>query len=152
MEVSEKHPGGRPSKYKPEYAEIAARLANEGATNADLADAFGVAISTISMWKVQYPEFSAAVKIAKDAADYRVENALFNRAMGYSHEDTDIRVVDGAVVMTPIVKHYPPDTAAAIFWLKNRRKEQWRDKQEIELTGSLAEKLAKARSRSKRDS
>ncbi len=51
---------------------------------------------------------------------------MFARATGYEHDEVDIRVIDRKVVQTKIRKFYPPDTAAAIFWLKNRRKEEWR--------------------------
>lgn len=129
--------GGRPTKYKAEYVKQAAKLAELGATDAEMADFFEVTISTFSLWKVKHPEFSEALNGGKDVADRRVETALYNRAMGYSHEDTDIRVVDGAVVMTPTIKHYPPDTTAAIFWLKNRKPNDWRDKRETEHSGSL---------------
>ena len=126
---------GRPSKFKEEYVNTAQALAKLGATNQEMADAFGVALSTFKLWVVQNEAFSAAVKAGKEIADSRVEDALFNRAMGFSHEDTDIRVVDGAVVMTPIMKHYPPDTTAAIFWLKNRKPGEWRDVRQNELSG-----------------
>lgn len=129
--------GGRPTKYKPEYAVTAKALAKLGATNQEMAEAFGVSQSTLKLWVVQHEEFSAAIKLGKDVADTRVEDALFNRAMGYSHEETDIRVVDGAIMMTPVIKHYPPDTTAAIFWLKNRKPQEWRDKRETELSGGL---------------
>lgn len=129
--------GGRPSSYKKEFVAQAAKLAALGATDADMANFFEVALSTFSLWKVKHQEFSEALKGAKEVADVRVETALYNRAMGYSHEDTDVRVVDGAVVMTPMIKHYPPDTTAAIFWLKNRKPEEWRDKRDIEHSGSV---------------
>lgn len=127
--------GGRPTKYKPEYVQQAQKLVQLGATDADLADFFDVAISSISLWKVKYQEFSEALKLGKESADKRVEEALYNRAMGYSHEDTDIRVIEGQVVVTPIIKHYPPDTTAAIFWLKNRKPVEWRDKVQQEISG-----------------
>lgn len=129
--------GGRPSKYKPEYVAQVSKLCALGATDAEMADFFEVALSTFSLWKVQHQEFSDALKGSKAVADARVEAALYNRAMGYTHEETDIRVVDGAVVMTPIVKHYAPDTTAAIFWLKNRKPQEWRDKRETELSGGI---------------
>lgn len=129
--------GGRPSSYKPEYAEQAAKLCVLGATDAEMADFFGVALSTFSLWKVKHQEFSDSLKGSKEVADRRVETALYNRAMGYSHEETDVRVIEGEVVMTPMIKHYPPDTTAAIFWLKNRKPDEWRDKRETEHSGSL---------------
>lgn len=142
---------GRPTKYKPEYAEQAKKLCKLGATDIELADFFQVALSTLNLWKIQHPEFSESLNLGKESADERVTQALYNRAMGFSHADTDIRVVDGAIVETPLIKHYPPDTTAAIFWLKNRRPDQWRDKQEIEVSGSLAERIAKARERASKD-
>lgn len=129
--------GGRPSKYKPEFVGQAEKLCKLGATDAEMADFFQVTISTISLWKVKHAEFSEALKLGKEVADRRVEEALYNRALGYSHEDTDIRVVDGAIMETPMIKHYPPDTTAAIFWLKNRRPDEWRDKRDVEHSGAI---------------
>jgi hypothetical protein len=128
-------PAGRPSKYKPEYAQQAAKLCALGATDAQLADFFGVAISTVSLWKVQHAEFSEALKLVKDEVDQKVEQSLFRRAMGYEHDEVDIRVVNGEVVQTPIRKFYPPDTTACIFWLKNRKPAEWRETKAVELTG-----------------
>lgn len=128
---------GRPTKYKAEYAKQAQHLTKLGATDAELAEFFGVAISTVSLWKVQHKPFSESIRLGKDAADRRVEDSLYQRAMGYSHDEDDIRVVNGEIVVTPTVKHYPPDTTAAIFWLKNRKQQEWRDKQDVEHSGSV---------------
>jgi hypothetical protein len=123
---------GRPTKYKPEYAEQARKLCALGATNAQLADFFDVAISTVSLWMVQYKDFSDAVKVPKAEADQMVEQSLYRRAMGYEHDEVDIRVVNGEVVQTPVRKYYPPDSTAMIFWLKNRKPGDWRDKVEMQ--------------------
>lgn len=117
---------GRPSKYKEEFCEQAKKICELGATDAQLADFFEVTISTLNLWKVQYPEFSESLKVGKDLPDQKVEHSLFQRAVGYSHEDVDIKVVEGQIVETPYVKHYPPDTTSCIFWLKNRMKEKYR--------------------------
>lgn len=127
--------GGRPTKYKPEHVATAKALARLGATNQEMAEAFGVSQSTLKLWMVEHEEFSAATKLGKEHADKRVEESLFNRAMGYSHPEDDIRVVNGEIVVTPTIKHYPPDTTAAIFWLKNRKPEEWRDLKHQEFTG-----------------
>lgn len=129
--------GGRPTKYKPEYAKIARKMCELGATDPQLAEAFEVNISTITLWKVTYPEFSAAVKISKDVSDNLVEQSLYKRALGYECEEMDVRVIEGKVVQTPVKKVYPPDPTAMIFWLKNRQKEKWRDKQEVQHSGSI---------------
>lgn len=127
----------RPTKYKPEYASQAAKLCLLGATDAQLADFFEVSVSTINLWKVQHSEFSESIKVPKALADERVEQSLFRRAMGYEHDEVDIKVVDKEIVMTPIRKYYPPDTTAMIFWLKNRSPGQWRDKVEQEHSGDV---------------
>lgn len=129
--------GGRPTKYKPEYAKIAKQMCELGATDPQLAEAFDVTISTITLWKVTYPEFSAAIKISKDVSDNLVEQSLYKRALGYECEEMDVRVIEGKVVQTPVRKVYPPDPTAMIFWLKNRQKEKWRDKQEVQHSGSI---------------
>ena len=124
-------PNGRPTSYKPEYATQARKLTMLGATDAELADFFEVTRSTLSRWKIMHVEFSDALKLGKDQADERVVSSLYHRATGYSHPEVDIRVIEGQIVKTELVKHYPPDTTAAIFWLKNRQKEDWRDRQDV---------------------
>lgn len=130
-------PAGRPTLYKPEYAKQAQKLYELGATDAQIADFFEVTISTVALWKVQHKQFSDAGRIAKEVADARVEESLYRRAMGYEHDEVDIRVVAGEVVQTPIRRYYPPDSTAMIFWLKNRQKDKWRDKQEVEHSGGV---------------
>lgn len=126
---------GRPTAYKPEYAKQAEKLCALGATDVELADFFEVEVRTIYRWKSEHDKFCHALKVGKDVADERVVRSLYARANGYEHDEVDIRVVSGEIVQTPIRKHYPPDTTAAIFWLKNRRKEEWRDKIDHELGG-----------------
>lgn len=128
---------GRPSKFKPEFCEQAAKLCTLGATDAQLADFFKVAVSTIGLWKVEHKAFADAIRVPKARADARIEQSLYRRAMGYEHDETDIRVVGNRLVKTPIRRHYPPDTTAMIFWLKNRKPAAWRDKQDVEHTGPL---------------
>jgi len=118
----------RPTKYQKAYAEQARKLCLLGYTDEQLADFFEVAVSTISKWKKDHAEFSEAIKKGKDISDGEVASSLFQRAMGYVAPDVDIRVINDKIVQTKIQKHYPPDTAAAIFWLKNRQKKTWRDK------------------------
>lgn len=124
----------RPTKFKPEYIEQARKLCKLGATDRELADFFEVTEKTLNNWKLESDEFLQSLKSGKDEADDRVERSLYARAIGYEHDDVDIRVVEGSIVETPIVKHYPPDTTAAIFWLKNRRKEEWRDRVSNEIS------------------
>tara|TARA_A100001391_G_C5071602_1_gene278378 strand:+ start:337 stop:771 length:435 start_codon:yes stop_codon:yes gene_type:complete len=130
-------PAGQPTKYKPEYVEQAFKLCLLGATDNDLAKFFDVDVSTINNWKSSHSEFFESIKSGKDEADANVAKSLYQRALGYSHPDLDLRVANGEIVETPIIKHYPPETTAAIFWLKNRQREKWRDKVEQELSGDV---------------
>lgn len=127
---------GRPSKFKEEFVTQAEKLCKLGATDIEIADFFDVDVRTIYRWKAENDAFCHALKSGKEDADERVERSLFSRAIGYEHEEVDIRVVSGEIVQTPIRKYYPPDTTAGIFWLKNRRAEQWRDKQDVSVNHS----------------
>lgn len=127
----------RPTKFKPEFIEQARKLCRLGATDMEIADFFGIEVRTLYRWKAENEEFCQALKIAKEEADERVERSLFARANGYEHDEVDIKVVAGQIVQTPIRKYYPPDTTACIFWLKNRKKADWRDKQDVEHSGSV---------------
>jgi hypothetical protein len=126
---------GRPSKFKEEFVVQAEKLARLGATDIEIADFFKVEVRTLYRWKTENDAFCQALKAGKSEADDRVERSLFARANGYEHDEVDIRVVNGQVVQTPIRKFYPPDTTACIFWMKNRRPGEWREKVENELTG-----------------
>jgi hypothetical protein len=128
---------GRPSSYKQEYAGQAVKLCQLGATDAELADFFGITTVTIWRWQSVHAEFCNALKRGKEAADERVERSLYARATGYTHDAVKIFMPAGAKepVYAPYQEHVPPDVTAQIFWLKNRRREEWRDKQEHEHTG-----------------
>jgi hypothetical protein len=131
------NPVGRPASYKPEYAEQAYKFCLLGAGNDKLAQLFGVAGSTLDKWIAEIPEFSGKVMEGREVADAEIANSLFHRAKGYSHAEDDIRTLSigggmSEIVITPTIKHYPPDTGAATLWLKNRQPTIWRDKVEVE--------------------
>ena len=128
--VGAKSNPGRKTLYRAEYAKQAEKLCRLGATDADLADFFGVTVRTILNWQTWHEPFFRALKSGKSAADDRVERSLYLRAVGYTHEAVKIFMPAGAKepVFAEYRKHVPPDTTACIFWLKNRRREEWRDK------------------------
>lgn len=141
---------GRPTKYRPEYAEQARRLCDTmAATDPELAAFFGIATRTLDLWKVKHPEFMLAISEGKGPANDRVKQSLYKLAMGYTYTDVEHKVVAGKLVKIETEKHVPPNAVAQSFWLKNRAPDQWRDKQELEvdLKGSLADTLAAARRR-----
>lgn len=122
---------GRPTRYCKAIVEQARKLCALGATDEDLADFFGVNESTINRWKKKYPEFLDALSEGKGDADTQVEQSLFSRAMGYSHPEVKLFLHEGKVIEHIVEKHYPPDTTACIFWLKNRQPQKWRDRKEV---------------------
>lgn len=124
---------GRPTKFIKRFIKEAEMLTAQGFTDPKLADFFGVSLDTINLWKREKPEFLNALKKSKQNYDNRVEISLAERAMGYSHKDTDIRVIDGQIVKTEIIKYYPPDPTSCIFWLKNRQRQRWTDRTDLAL-------------------
>lgn len=128
----------RPSKFRPEFVKVAQKMCELGATDIEIADALDIEVRTLYRWKAENEPFCQALKAGKSIADERVERSLFARANGYEHAEVHISNYQGVITQTPIRKIYPPDTAAAIFWLKNRKPAEWREKQEIEHSGSIA--------------
>jgi hypothetical protein len=122
---------GQPTLYQDDYCAVAKKLCELGATDADIAEAFGVARSTIFNWRGEHPEFNAACKVGKEAADDRVEESLYRRAVGYDYKAVKIFANDGAPIYAEYMEHLPPETAAAIFWLCNRRSKTWRQRHEV---------------------
>lgn len=126
-------PAGRPSKYKPEYNDLAYKFCLLHATDEKLAEFFEVDEATINRWKVDYPEFCKSIKEGKEIADMEVAKSLVHRAKGYSHKEDKIFLHEGQPVIVPTVKHYAPDTLAAMYWLNNRNPNRWKQKQEIDI-------------------
>ena len=119
--------------FRPEFVKMVRHLCKLGATDADLADAFGVSIPTVDTWKAKHPDFLGSLKAGKAEADDRVERSLYSRAVGYSFNSEKIYCnKDGEVTRVPIVEHVPPDVTAQIFWLKNRDPAHWRDAWQME--------------------
>lgn len=119
-------------------------LLKKGFTDEEVAEVLGCAEQTIYKWKNKYPEFFKSVKDWKDEADVRVERSMYERAVGYSaKEDKIFCNAEGKVTIVRIEKHYPPDVTAQIFWLKNRQKEHWRDRWDIDATGDLTVQVVK---------
>ncbi len=133
-----KNKGGRPKgsgRYRKEFNEQAYKLCLLGADDKKLADFFNVTEQTINNWKKAQPSFFESLKAGKEVADAKIAESLYHRAKGYTHDDVHISNYQGQITITPLKKHYPPDTTAAIFWLKNRQKGEWRDKKDREITG-----------------
>lgn len=115
--------------------------ARDGLTDEQIAHNMGICRDTLIEWKKKFPDISDALKRGKEVVDIEVENALLKRALGYDYTEERVEVSKEngkkTVKTTQTVKHVPPDTTAQIFWLKNRRPDRWRDKQQLEHSGSV---------------
>ena len=140
--LAEKKKRGRKSEYRIEYADQALKLCLLGATDKELSEFFSVSEQTLIKWKKDYPEFLESLKKGKNIADANVASRLYNRAIGYNCKATKFATSNGKITDSKeFIEHYPPDTTAAIFWLKNRQPEKWRDKKEVDANVNLGDEL-----------
>lgn len=116
--------------------------ARDGLTNEQIALNMGITRKTLQEWCVKYSDICDTLKRGKEVVDRQVENALLKRALGYQYEEKTFEAnIDGEMVCTKIVKkEVQPDTTAQIFWLKNRRPDVWRDKQDINVKDDTEKK------------
>lgn len=125
---------GRKSLYDPKFATIAKFLCDRGADDQEIADCLGVSRRTINYWKKDHPEFLHSLKKGKDYFDKAIERKLAERAMGYEHVDTKFFCYEGAIIAQEYNKHYPPDVTACIYWLNNRKPNEWASRKAVETT------------------
>lgn len=129
---------GRDSLYQPEYAEQARKLCLLGATDQELADFFEVSVATIYNWKNAHPAFLEAIRAGKVKADAEVADSLYKRATGEHVEIQKlVKKEDGTFEAIKYMQYLPGDPQAALKWLQNRRSNDWREKQHVELSGSI---------------
>jgi hypothetical protein len=141
---------GRKTDFKNEYCDQVYKLCLLGAKDTELADFFNVSERTLNTWKKKQPKFLQSMKKGKIQADAKVAERLFKRATGYEYKEVYWEKVDSKEKLekTPdsqiqkdqykkkvVTKELAPDSIAGMFWLKNRQPENWRDKQEHELSG-----------------
>ena len=143
-------PAGRPSPYKPDFARIAERLCRNGATDIEVADILGISVRTFYRWCLLHDEFTTAVRTGKDAADDRVERALYQRAVGYDYRaEKIVTPKGGGPVIMPYTMHVPADVRAALHWLAIRRPKHWAAKPEP--PADIARIVGEARQRAARE-
>ena len=102
--------------------------ARSGLTDEQIAKNIGINRTTLYDWKKKETNIADALKKGKEVIDFEVENALLKRALGYEYEE---ETYENGILTKKVKKQVPPDTTAQIFWLKNRKKEQWREKVEV---------------------
>ena len=118
--------------------------ARDGLSNEQIAQNMGITFQALYKWQDKYSELREALKKGKEVVDREVENALLKRAMGYETvEEVEEPVEDketGEVQMRVtkrVKKQVAPDVTAQIFWLKNRKPAEFRDKHDVEFKGEL---------------
>lgn len=122
-------PAGRKTKFDDTNFVKALELYQAGATDVEVAKKLKVTDRTINNWKIKFPAFFQSVKIAKEFNDQEVEQSLFKRAKGFVRK---VQKVDKFGRIIESEEELPPDPTSMIFWLKNRKPKEWRDKQEFE--------------------
>lgn len=126
-------PGGPKTKLTPKVLKALKLLYNRGFTDKEAATAIGVTEQTINNWKKNDSKLFESLKDWKLEADLDIEKSLRQRAEGYTCKETKVfKTSDDEIITKEVIKHYPPDPTSMIFWLKNRKPKEWRDKQEIE--------------------
>lgn len=106
--------------------------ARDGLTEEQIAQNIGISRQTLSEWKRDYADIGDAIKKGRAPVDIIVENALFKRATGYDWEETTTEIdTNGKKHIKKITRHVPPDVGAIVFWLKNRRRDKWRDRPDL---------------------
>jgi transposase-like protein len=120
--------------------------ARDGLTDEQIAHNIGIAPRTLYRWKDKYEQISQALKKGKEVVDREVENALFKSAIGFEYEETKIikekdDMGRDRTRVEKTKKRVPPNVTAQIFWLKNRKPKEWRDRQEHEHMGEVGVKI-----------
>lgn len=113
----------------PEKLTLLTGWAQDGLTNQDIADNIGINVGSLYAWKKKHIKIDDALKKGREVADYVVQNALFQNAIGFTYEEEAVTNRGDVVSVT---KYSKPNVTAQIFWLKNRRADKWREKREPE--------------------
>src|SRR5271154_113815 len=127
------NPLGQPTHYNARFVKVVENLCRRGATDGEIAESLQVDRLTLVAWRGKYEAFAQAFKLGREPADERVIRSGYERAVGYTFDSEKIVTVDKQVVRVPIKEHVPPDPAMIQYWLNNRRRGEWRNRQEIEV-------------------
>lgn len=124
---------GRPPKIDENEKKKVIELSKLGLTDEQICVALGFTRRALQYVKAQDRPFFLALRESKLISDERVEKSLYERAIGYEHYETKYLASSGKLFERETIKHYPPDVDAAIFWLKNRKPKDWKDKHDLDL-------------------
>ena len=120
--------------------------ARDGLTDEQIAKNIGINRTTLYDWKKKETNIADALKKGKEIIDFEVENALLKRALGYEYEE---ETYENGILTKKVKKQVAPDTTAQIFWLKNRKPNNWKDRIETdedkEAVANASQVIAKIR-------
>ena len=122
--------------------------ARDGLTDEQISHNIGIHPSTLYDWQNKYSEIAEALKNGKEVVDRQVENALLKRALGYEYEEVK-QIIEKDEMgkdrkrIEKTIKRVVPDVTAQIFWLKNRKPNEWRDKRDVSVDGTMDTKVSK---------
>ena len=141
-------PRGRPTTYRPAYADIARKAYANGSTAEEVAALLEIDSATFYRWRSKYQEFAEACTTGKALADEHVVNSLHQRACGFDYKAE--RAFMFASWDKPVIGEYRrrvlADPRAALQWLRIRRPDEWRipEDDKDDAVGGLAEILGEA--------
>lgn len=121
--------------FLPDHLDQVRAIAMRGIKEEQMSEIFDISRKQMGLWKAQYPLFKEALEAGYTDADVAVLGALYQSAIGYTHDEEKIFQWDGEIVRAETVKHYKPDIAAAKLWLTNRQKEHWKDRHHTNVSG-----------------
>jgi len=134
-------------KYDENFPLLAEDYARQGMIDKEIAKKLGISEASYYNYQKEHLEFLEAIKRGKRPVDVEVENALLKRAKGFEYEEVHVEYKPkgkegeeekkSPTLIKKIKKFVVPDTAACAFWLKNRRPDLWKDRQQMEMSGEI---------------
>ncbi|KKN76730.1 hypothetical protein LCGC14_0367010 [marine sediment metagenome] len=121
--------------FLPGHLDQVRAIAMRGINEDQMSELFDINRRQIGTWKKQYPLFKEALEDGYTDADAAVLSALYQSAVGYTHDEEKLFFWDGDVTRAPTVKHYKPDVTAIKLWITNRQRDHWKDRQHTAVSG-----------------
>jgi hypothetical protein len=119
-----KNKGGRPSEWRPEYAEHCRKVALLGWTDKEMAQSLHVSVRTFYKWKKAQPELQEALR-HKEIADAEVLNAIYQAAVGKTVTTKKVLGTGENARVVEVTEHIPPNVMAGMYWLNNRQRSRF---------------------------
>jgi hypothetical protein len=132
---------GRPPTLDENEKKKVVELLKFGLTESQICEALGFTRRALQYVKAKDEPFFHSIREARKISDAKVERALYERAIGYQHQETKYMASAGKFKKFETIKIYPPDVDACRFWLTNRKSENWKEKHDIDFGKGTAETM-----------